>query len=234
MHFKIWLQLHLVGNLEAVLKSVRTQKGLVLIMEILDHTSIQRKEKSDMDVLEAIKNRRTIRAYKSKPIDQKVLDSILEAGRLAPSWGNTQTWRWVVIKDKEVRTKLAEGVLRPGNRGTEAVKTAPVVIAACAELSRAGFRDGAPSTDKGGYWYMFDAGLALENMVLTAESLGLGTLFIGGMDAKKAESLLGVPQGYCCVILMVLGYPDEYPDARPRKELSELVFNDRFTVIHKK
>ena len=77
---------------------------------------------------------------------------------------------------------------------------------------------------------MFDAALALENMVLAAESFGLGTLFIGGMDAQKAESLLGVPEGYACVILMVLGYPDEQPEARPRKSISEVVFRERFGV----
>ena len=181
-----------------------------------------------MDLLEAIKKRRTIRAYKETPVNQKTLDTILDAGRLAPSWGNTQTWRWIVVQDKNLKTQLAENVLRTGNRGTDAVKTAPIVIAACAELNKAGFRDGQPSTDKEGYWYMFDAGLALENMVLTAESFGLGTLFIGGMDAKKAGSLLGVSEGYAVVILMVLGYPDEQPQARPRKELSEVVFKDKF------
>ena len=181
-----------------------------------------------MDVLEAIKKRRTIRTYKTTPVSQDTLDIILEAGRLAPSWGNTQTWRWVVIQDQNLKMQIAEKVLRPGNRGTDAVKTAPVIIATCAELNKAGFREGQPSTDKGGYWYMFDAALALENMVLAAKSLGLGTLFIGGMNANKVESLLGVPQGYACVILMVLGYPDEEPEARPRKEMAELVFRDRF------
>ncbi len=183
-----------------------------------------------MEVLEAIKKRRTIRAYKPTPVSQETLDTILEAGRQAPSWGNTQSWQWVVIQDQNLKTQLAEQVLRQGNRGTEAVKTAPVIIAACAELHRAGYREGQPSTDKGGYWYMFDAGLALENMVLAATALGLGTLFIGGMDAKKAESLLGVPQGYVCVILMVLGYPNEEPEARPRKQLSEMEFRDKFGV----
>lgn len=181
-----------------------------------------------MDILEAIKKRRTIRAYKPTSIDQKTLDAIMDAGRLAPSWGNTQTWRWVVVQDKNIKRQIAETVLRPGNRGTEAVKTAPVVIAACAELNKAGVRDGQPSTDKGGYWFMFDAGLALENMVLAAESFGLGTLFIGGMDAPKAQALLGVPEGFACVIFMVLGYPDEQPEARPRKELSEFVFKNKF------
>ena len=181
-----------------------------------------------MDVLEAIENRRTIRRYKTTPVSQETLNIILKAGTLAPSWGNTQTWRWVVIQDQKVKMEIAEKVLRSGNRGTEAVKTAPVIIAACAELNRAGFREGQPSTDKGGYWYMFDAALALENMVLVATSLGLGTLFIGGMNANKVESILGVPQGYACAILMVLGYPDEEPEARPRKEIVDLVFKDKF------
>lgn len=181
-----------------------------------------------MDIQEIINRRKTIRAYQTKQIDQQTLIKILDAGRLAPSWGNTQTWRWIVVKDDNLKEQLAESVLRPGNRGIAAVKTAPVVIAACAELNRAGFRDGKPSTDKDGYWYMFDAGLAMENMVLLAESLGLGTLFIGGMNAQKAEKLLDVPDGYCCVILMVMGYPDEQPETRPRKELTELVFQDKF------
>jgi nitroreductase len=183
---------------------------------------------ANMEVMEAIKRRRSIRAFKSTTVDQKTLDIILDAGRLAPSWGNSQTWRWIVIQDSDLKMQLAEKILRQGNRGTEAVKIAPVVIAACAELNKAGCRDGQPSTDKGGYWYMFDAGLALENMVLAAESFGLGSLFIGGMDAKKAESLLGVPSGYACVILMVLGYPDEQPIARPRKEMTDLVFKNTF------
>ena len=78
---------------------------------------------------------------------------------------------------------------------------------------------------------MFDAGLALENMVLAAESFGLGTMFIGGMDARKAESILDVPQGYAFVILMVIGHPDEYPDARPRRDTTEIVFEDRFGTV---
>ncbi|MFC1988410.1 nitroreductase family protein [Chloroflexota bacterium] len=183
-----------------------------------------------MDVLEAIKKRRTIRVYDTAPVSQEVIDIILEAGRQAPSWGNTQTWRWIVVQDQNLKTQLAEQALRSGNRGTDAVKTAPALFVACAELNKAGFREGEPSTNKGGYWYMFDAGLAMENMVLAATSLGLGTVFIGGMDAGKAEDIMGIPQGYVCVILMVLGYPGEEPEARPRKQMEELVFKDKFGV----
>ena len=77
---------------------------------------------------------------------------------------------------------------------------------------------------------MFDAALALENMVLEAQELGLGTLYIGAFDAKKAGSVLGVPEGYSCVILLPLGYPDEQPEARQRKEISEIVFKNKFGI----
>lgn len=70
----------------------------------------------------------------------------------------------------------------------------------------------------------------MENMVLVATSFGLGTVFIGGMDAKKAESILDVPFGFACVILMVLGYPDEQPVQRPKKDLAEIVFRNRFGI----
>ncbi len=181
-----------------------------------------------MDVLEAIKKRRSIRSFKSTPINQETLDAILEAGRLAPSWGNTQTWRFVIIQDNKVKTQLADDATPLGSRNNVVLKQAPAVIAACAELKRAGWREGKPTTDKEGYWFMFDAALALENMVLEAQELGIGTLYIGAFDAKKAGSVLGVPEGYSCVVLLPLGYPDEQPEARPRKDISEIVFKNKF------
>ena len=181
-----------------------------------------------MEVMEAIKRRRSIRAYKPTLVDQKILDTILEAGRLAPSWANTQTWRFVVVRDSNVKNELADNASQPGSRNNTVIKLAPVVIAACAELNKAGIRDGNAVTDKEGYWFMFDSALALQNMVLEAEELGIGTLYIGAFDAKKAGAVLGVPEGYACVALLPLGYADEEPAARPRKALSEIVFNEKF------
>ena len=101
-----------------------------------------------MDVLEAIKKRRSIRSFKSTPIDQKTLDAILEAGRLAPSWGNTQTWRFIIIEDNNIKTQLADDATPLGSRNNVVLKQAPVVIAACAELKRAGCREGKPTRIK--------------------------------------------------------------------------------------
>lgn len=178
--------------------------------------------------MEAITKRRSIRAYQPKPVDHIVLDKILEAGRLAPSWANTQTWRFIVVRNEQVKTELADAANPAGSRNNVVMKQAPVLIAACAELNKAGFREGKAVTDKEGAWFMFDVALALQNMVLEAEELGLGTLYIGAFDAKKAAAVLGVPEGYACVALLPLGYAAEQPEARPRKQLSEIVFNEKF------
>jgi nitroreductase len=181
-----------------------------------------------MDVMEAIRKRKSIRAYKNTPVDDNTLGAVLEAARLAPSWGNSQTWRFIVVKDELIKDKLIETSLRAGNRGFDACRQAPITLVACAETNKAGCRDGQGVTDKEGYWFMFDVALAMQNLVLAAESLGLSTVYIGAFDAKKAGEILAVPEGFCVVAVTPLGYPDEEPEARPRKELSEIIFYDRF------
>jgi nitroreductase len=109
-----------------------------------------------MDVMEAIKGRRSIRKYSDKPVSDDVLQTLLEAARWAPSWANTQCWRLIIIRDKETKSRLADTLkgTRPGrpNPTTEAVRNAPVVIAACAERGVSGFYKGEddkslPATD---------------------------------------------------------------------------------------
>ncbi len=180
-----------------------------------------------MEVLEAIKTRRSIRKYKATPVDEKALEQVLEAARWAPSWANTQCWRFVIVRDQKVKEQLAE-TLSTNNPATDAVKNAPAVIVGCAEKGRAGCYHGEPTTDKGGYWYMFDVGLAMENLVLAAHALGLGTVYIGAFDAKKAGEVLGVPEGFCVVAMTPLGYPDQEARVPPRKELAEITFRDKF------
>jgi nitroreductase len=184
-----------------------------------------------MDVIEAIKTRRSIRKFKTDPIDDKTLEVVLEAARLAPSWANTQAWRFIVVKDSQIKARLAETLIAgamPKNPSAAAFITAPVLIVGCAEQGVSGFYDKKPSTDKGEYWYMFDVALAMENMALAAHSLGLGTVQVGLFDARKANSILEIPLGFCVVVMTPLGYPEFQPGARPRKELSEIVFKDKF------
>jgi nitroreductase len=180
-----------------------------------------------MDVLEAIKNRRSVRQYKDTPVSDEVLNKVLEAARWAPSWANSQCTRYVVIKDPATKAKLVE-TINKGNPSTEALKSAPIVIVACAELKKAGFYKGEQSTDRGD-WFMFDVGIAMENLALAAQALGLGTVHVGFIpDSKKLDALLGLPEGVVSVEMTPLGYPAAEPKAPPRKELSDLVFYEKY------
>jgi nitroreductase len=183
-----------------------------------------------MEVLEAIRTRRSIRRYRTDPVDDKIVELVLEAARWAPSWANTQCWRFIVVRDSDIKNRLASTLIaisdRP-NRAVDAIKTAPVVIVACAEMGKSGYfarEPIEPVADKGD-WYMFDVALAMQNLTLAAHSLGLGTVHVGAFDAKQAAAILQVPPGFCVVEMTPLGYPDEKPPLRPRKELSEIVFH---------
>jgi nitroreductase len=185
-----------------------------------------------MDVLEAIRGRRSIRKFKPAPVSQEDLNTVLEAARWAPSWANSQCWRFVVVTQQELKDRIAQSFRSRDptreNRGAVAVRTAPLTIVACAERKKAGFLlDGTPLTVKGD-WNMYDAALAMQNLVLTAYSMGLGTVHIGLFDHKKVEEILAVPEGIEVIAMTPLGYPDEAPESRPRKELEEIVFRNRY------
>lgn len=191
-----------------------------------------------MDILEAIKGRRSIRKYKPTPVDDKSIELVLDAARQAPSWANTQCWRFIVVRDNETKTKLASALIgtQAGdkvypNPAYGAVENAPVIIIVCAQLAKSGFKGDKPATDKGDYWYMYDTALAMQNLSLAAYSSGLGTVIIGAMDSVTIGNILEVPDGYCVVAMTPLGYPDQEPGPRPRKELSELTYYEKFGII---
>jgi nitroreductase len=181
---------------------------------------------AEVDVIEAIKTRRSIRHYKPAPINDKDLTMVLEAARWAPSWANTQCTRLLVIKDKQTKAKLAE-TLTQGNPAAAATVAAPVVIVACAELKKSGYKAGQPRTDKGD-WFMFDVALGMQNLTLAAHALGLGTVHVGSFDAGKVASILNVPEGFAVVEMIPLGYPAAEGKVHQRKELSEIVFYERW------
>jgi nitroreductase len=182
-------------------------------------------EVNTMDVLSAIRNRRSVRHYKSDPVKDEDLVTVIDAARWAPSWANTQCWRFVIVRDPATKARLA-GTLNPGNPATDALTEAPIVIAACAVLGRAGYKRGEACTDKGD-WFMFDVALAMQNLALAAHSLGLGTVHVGLVDARKAAEILRLPAGMVFVEMTPLGYPNEEAKAPPRKSLEEIVFQDR-------
>jgi nitroreductase len=179
-----------------------------------------------MDVIEAIKTRRSIRRYKNLPVSDRDLNTILDAARWAPSWANTQCTRFIVVTDLEKKSKLAD-TLATDNRGAFAIKQAPVLIVACAEIGKSGYMKGELGSDKGD-WFMFDVALAMQNLTLAAHALGLGTLHVGWFDAQKAAGLVNVPEGVVVVEMTPLGYPDVEAKAGLRKGIEEIVFYESY------
>lgn len=181
-----------------------------------------------MDILELIKTRRSIRKYKTDPVSEEDLNKVLQAAQWAPSWANTQCARFIVVKDNEIKKKLAN-TLSPNNPGKDSLIEAPIVIVACAKTKTSGYYKGEPSTDKGEYWYMFDVGLSMANLTLMAHALGLGTVHLGAFSAKEVEKILELPDDMVVVEMTPLGYPlEKEVKIPPRKPLEELVYFDRY------
>ncbi len=179
-----------------------------------------------MDTIEAIKTRRSIRQYADTPVTDEQLNTVLEAVQWAPSWANTQVWEIVVVKDPAVKEKLAE-TLSPANPATDAVKGAPVVIVACATKDKAGFYKGTAITSKGD-WLMYDLGIAMQNICLAAQALGLGTVHVGAFNSDDAEKVIGAPEGVTVVAITPLGVPSAESRAPKRRAIEDFVHQDTF------
>jgi nitroreductase len=164
-----------------------------------------------MSVFDVILSRRSIRRYEDKEIPQDVLDKIVEAGRQAPSAANRQPYHFVIVTDAELK-KAISGLI------SRFVKTAPVVIVGCAN----------PKAMLTGKWSTVDTTIALENMVLAAWSLGVGSCWIGSFNEEKVKSSLKIPQDWKVVALVCFGYPAETPKQRKRQTTTELFSLNQF------
>jgi nitroreductase len=179
-----------------------------------------------MDLMEAIKERRSIRKYKPDPVSEAALQKVLEAVRWSPSWANTQCWELILVKDPNVKSELAD-TLTTTNPARSSMTEAPLVVVLCGKKGVSGFKKGEATTVKGD-WLMFDTGIAMQSLCLAAHALGLGTVIIGLFDHKKAEAILGLPQNVEVVAMTPLGYPAAPGGAPKRKEVSEFVYYEKY------
>ena len=167
-----------------------------------------------MEFIDVIKNRRSIRRYKPDPVSKDDIEYVLEAARLAPSWANSQCWKFIVVTDQDIKADLAK-------TGNGWIAGAPAIIVACADPSK-------PGTKGDQEYYMLDVGIAMEHLILAACDIGLGTCWIGAFDEEKAKKVLGVPDDMRVVAFTPLGYPAETPKPRARRELKEIVSYDKY------
>ncbi len=177
-----------------------------------------------MQTFESISKRCSLKGHlSSRPVESDKVRQVLEAARVAPSARNTQPWRFVVVQGKQAIESLAQAAFL----GTSAVLTqAPVIIVACA-------RPADDVTIEGKEYYLFDLGLAIENMLLAAADLGLVTHLMASFNEAEVKRVLGIPDDVRVVIITPLSYPAEatYDEAarerlsqRARKSLDEIAF----------
>jgi nitroreductase len=157
-----------------------------------------------VEVFEAIAKRRSIRAYKNVPVAEDALAKVLEAARVAPSAGNRQEYRFIVVRDEAVRKALV-----PACNNQTFVGEAGVVIVGCA-------------TDPQRRYAGVDVAIAMDHMSLVAVSLGLGTCWIGAFSEEKVKQVLDIPEGASVICLMPLGVPAAEGVMRNRKSKEEL------------
>lgn len=164
-----------------------------------------------MDVYSTVLSRHSVRKYLQEEVADEDLAKILEAGRQAPSAANRQPWRFVVVREPELRRKVALAC-----NGQTWMADAGVIVAGV----------GVPLESQ--KWYPIDVAIAMQTMVLVASSLGYGTCWIGAFNEDEVKEILGIPQEMKVIALTPVGRPAETPRARPRKAKGEVFFLDGF------
>jgi nitroreductase len=200
-----------------------------------------------LELIEAIKKRRSVRKFLDKEIPESIIQEMINAARLSPSGGNGQNWIFGVITDKTQKEKLAEAAGRQ-----YWIKNANVIIAGCskvdwdiAKLPEDDFgkivnylRFGkdfidyvCKFPDRKACMTLFENAsplIPMEHMFLTAVSHGLSACFIGFLDIKKANVILELPENLTCLFLLPVGYPDEIPEEKETKSIEEISFRNKY------
>ena len=173
-----------------------------------------------MDVFEAIQKRRSVRSYLESPVEWDKVSTILEAGRLSPSAGNVQEWKFIVVTDEAQRKAVAETALNQ-----HWIAKAPVHIVVCADLDKIKRMYGV----RGERLYSVqDCAIAATNMMLTAESLGLGTCWVGAFEENMLQRALGIPDHARPQVILTIGYVDREPKQSPRLRLENMVYLGKY------
>jgi nitroreductase len=159
-----------------------------------------------MSLLDVILRRRSIRRYENKDISEEVLQQILETGRQAPSAANRQPIHFVIVNDHDTLKILCDTLF------SRFVKYAPLAIVGCADIKSL----------LTGKWAIVDTTIAMQNMVIAAWTLGVGSCWIGACNEEKVKGLLKIPDKWKVVALVTLGYPAEQPKPRKKKSFEEM------------
>ena len=154
-----------------------------------------------MDILSEIKGRRSIRQFKPDQVPDDLLNKIIDAGNCAPTAKDSQGLEFIVVKNQPTKDKLAQ--LQPNG---SFISAAPIIIIVLADRNKTN-------------WPVYDGSSAVENMLLEASSLGLGSCWIAPRNQEKVRALLNIPPNYEQVSTLPIGYPAETPIKEKNKPI---------------
>jgi len=170
-----------------------------------------------LDLIETIKTRRSIRRFKPTGISDRLINSLVDAARHAPSAGDTQPWEFIIVKDKNVKERLAQT-----HTWSDFVAGAPVCIVVLANEKI------SPN------YFAIDVACATENLLLASHGLGLGACWVAVYDPlnpnfeKYVRAVLNVPAHLRIIAIVPIGYPDEKVEPRKLRELDTIIHRDKY------
>jgi nitroreductase len=163
-----------------------------------------------LELFKGLITRRSIHKFKPNAVPQKLVDRIIEAARWAPSGGNAQPWKFIIIYDPVLREQLAQLFTWGKHLGS-----APLAIAVVVDPKETNY-------------VVEDGSVATHNILLASHGIGLGGCWIAiNENEEAAKSLLGIPHDQKLVSLVAIGYPDEKP-SKTRKDAAEIIFTDKY------
>lgn len=168
-----------------------------------------------MEFFNVLKTRQSIRRFKRNPIEEEKLTKILEAANSAPSAGNLQAYKIFVVRNQSKKEALAEAAL-----GQTFIAKAPVILVFCADAERSAKRYGQRGAD---LYSLQDATIAASYAQLAVVDLGLGSVWVGAFNEDEVREIVNLSQNYLPVCILPIGYPDERPTRKTRRNLDDLV-----------
>ena len=173
-----------------------------------------------LDLFEAIRNRRSIRAFEDKPVSENLIRTLVDAARHAPSAGNIQPWEFIIVRDQQMKRQLSEAALEQSF-----VADAPIVIVVCADKERSGQGYGNRGVN---LYCIQDTAAATQNMLLAAYALGLGSCWVGAFREEPISRALNIPAHVRPVAMIPVGYAAENPASRRHRGVGDIIHHDTF------
>lgn len=173
----------------------------------------------NMNVIDAIRTRRSVRKFKKKDVPMEIIKEIIELGNLAPSAGNLQARDFIIVREQKIKEQLAKAAW-----GQYFIAEAPIALVVCSNLERI-----APYGLRGKNLYCIqDASAAVQNILLTVHSKGLSSCWIGAFSEKDVAAILSLPNYIRPVAIIPIGYADETANEPPHISIEELIHYEQW------